>query len=194
MIRRTPSSQYASPNDPSLAQGSGQLQGGANGGGNGGSSPSRAGPSEWTGENTVRKSSTEPSKEIFMRPFSIMALCLALGCGPGTPTHPPAITIYDLRLEQLASLYRRNPKDKTFLRQTIRCHLDAKSYRVGSNRIECHIVNESGCVWFLGNPPPDNTRPIIATGVVSGTIRDGILREPGVDYYVAVENASFTVP
>ena len=61
------------------------------------------------------------------------------------------------------------------------------------DRIEAHCVNagRSGCVHFFTTfPPPDTAHEITVIGVCRGIVRDGIIREPGVDYFVQVDVVS----
>jgi len=174
MTRDFPSSQYSSPNEASSLHGSqsphgvGVGSGGGGGGIKGGRSP----------------------VAFFFRAIIIPLLCL--GCGPGSPTIPAAPEVYTISPAQLASVHRHNPRDRTWQGQYVQCRLAAKSYTVRHDRIEAHCVNAtSGCVHFTTPfPPPDTASEITVTGVCRGIVRDGIHREPGVDFYVHVEVVS----
>lgn len=175
MTRETPSSQYSNPNDPSSLHGSqsphgvGTGSGGGGGGIKGGRSP----------------------VNFFFRAIAIPLLCL--GCGPGSPTAAPVPEVYSISPGQLAAIHRHNPKDRTWHGQYVECRLAAKSYVCRPDRIEAHCVNvgKSGCVhFFTPFPPPDTAHEITAVGVCRGIVRDGIIREPGVDYFVHVDVVS----
>lgn len=116
------------------------------------------------------------------------------GCGAGSPTKPddPSLVSPD----RLARVYRDNPADRTYTNRTVQCYLPAKSYRVLPGRLEAHIVNPGrpGCVVFeTAFVPPDNSTPLVVTGTCRGIIRDGAVREPGVDFFVRVESCAVTV-
>ena len=114
----------------------------------------------------------------------ISAICF--GCGSGSPTKTPLV--YPISPSQLASAYRLNPNDRTWHNCHVKCRLDPATYTCYPDHIEAHCVNTSGCVWFLTSVPPTDTHSTLTiTGVCRGITRDGRWREPGVDYYVAID-------
>lgn len=132
-----------------------------------------------------------------IRPAFVAVLCLALGCGPGSPTKPPGPPeINRITVDQLCATFRLNFNDRTFRDQFVQVHIGAKDYRVTPTRIEAHFVNPGApaCLYFeCPFPPPDESAAIVITGICRGCVRDGLHREPGVDYYVRVENCSVTI-
>lgn len=175
MTRVTPSSQYSKPNDPSNLHGS-QSPHGVGGGGTGGGGISGG-----------------MSPTLFFRRAMMPLSILLLGCGPGSPTNAPTPTVYSISPHQLATIYRHDPRDRTWLNQHVECHLEPGSYSTHADRIEAHCVNpgRSGCVhFFTGFTPKDNTQPLVLVGICRGITRDGQFREPGVDYYVRVDVVS----
>lgn len=134
-----------------------------------------------------------------IRPLSlslVAAVCLALGCGPGTPSKPTPPEVSVVALESLAAVYRRNPADRTYKDRVVQVHLDAQAYRISPGRIDAYRINtgQPGAIVFeVAFTPADNRSPLVVTGTVRGIVRDGIVREPGVDYYVRVEGCTVTV-
>lgn len=182
MTRVTPSSQYSSPNDASNLHGSQSPHGVGGGGG---------GDTGGTGGTGGIVGTSSPS--LFFR-FAMMPLALLLlGCGPGSPTNQTPPTVYQISPHQLATIYRHDPRDRTWINQHVECHLKPQTYSVLPDRIEAHCVNQgrSGCVHFFTTfAPKDNTQPLILVGICRGITRDGMFREPGVDYFVHVDVVS----
>jgi hypothetical protein len=117
--------------------------------------------------------------------FSVVS-CICFGCGPGSPT--ASQLTYPISPAQLAAAYRHNPNDRTWHLCRVKCRLEPGTYTTHANHIEAHCVNNSGCVWFLTpNSPKDIAGELTITGVCRGITRDGRVREPGVDYYVAID-------
>ena len=171
MTRVTPSSQYSNPKAPSNLHGS-QSAHGVGGGGKG------------TGTTSLT---------LFFRRAMMPLSLLLLGCGPGSPTNATTPTVYSISPTQLATIYRHDPRDRTWLNVYVECRVEAKAYSVHPDRIEAHCVNagRSGCVHFFTDfPPKDNTQPLILVGICRGITRDGLFREQGVDYFVRVDVVS----
>lgn len=120
----------------------------------------------------------------------VAAVCL--GCGNGTPTTRAAEPTL-ISPAHLVRVYRDNPKDRTFTDRLIQCHLDPRTYRLGSGRIEAHYVNDGkpgAMVFEVAVTLAENTSHLVITGTCRGPVKDGIVREPGVDYYIRVEGCT----
>ena len=130
-----------------------------------------------------------------IRPFLFATVGLVLlGCGPGSPTR--AREISDVLASELAAVYRQSWKDSTYLDCRVRVRIEANQYKLVGDRIETHFVTDGkpGCVYFFCDSLPQNaSRQLIVTGTCRGIVRDGIIREPGVDYYVKVDGCSVIV-
>lgn len=175
MTRLTPSSQYSRPKAGAFLHGSQSAHGVGVGSGSG------------TGSSSVF---------LFLGDFAMIRFtlfsfvsCVCLGCGPGSPTKN--VLVYPIAASQLASIYRHNPRDRTWQDCHVKCRLEPGTYTCFPDRIEAHCVNDSGCVWFVTNAGPrDTLATLTIVGVCKGITRDGRWREPGVDYYVNVEVVS----
>ena len=127
------------------------------------------------------------------RSFLFGIVCFVLGCGPGSPTL--SNRVHPVGPAQLVSLYRRNLNDRTFTGYLIQCQLDAGSYKVNGNRIECLQMSDDlrACIVFeCSATPPDDVR-LIVTGRCRGAVRDGVQRTATVDFCVQVDDCSVMV-
>lgn len=130
--------------------------------------------------------------------WCVAAACFPIssGCGPGSPTPYAPPSYQQVSIGELAATYRANPADRIYIGVGIKCRLPPRSYRLVGTLIEAHFANPGrpGEVAFLcPAPPADDSKELVISGVCRGIVRDGIVREPGVDYYVLVDSCSVTV-
>lgn len=128
--------------------------------------------------------------------FLILVLLIAFGscaCRPSPTTRPePPSPPTDVRW---TTLIRDHTTAKRYSGVTVRIVLEPREYEFSGGEIR---------VWasartmppvlifhlFPGHPPVSG--PVTVVGVCSAPVRDGIVRDRGIDYFIVVENCVVT--
>lgn len=134
-------------------------------------------------------------REVFaMRVIALSVLCFVLGCGPSKELAPLAKQV---GWNTLVNEYRdhREAADREYLNQPIQVYLPARTYKLGKDRIEARfgLPGMPGALVFECHPPVTDRFPLLVTGICRGTVRDGIERANGIDWFIRIEGCSVTV-
>ncbi len=128
------------------------------------------------------------------RPFAFLLAAFVAGCSSGSPVKSTEVS--QIGVDELARIYRLNPRDRTFHGRLVQCELAPATYRIRKGAVEagCFEQDRPCCIYFeCPATPANNTHRLIVTGRVQGIVRDGIWREASCDYYVLVEFCSVTM-
>lgn len=124
----------------------------------------------------------------------VCQLSLCLGCGPSKPAQPPRV--HRVSLSELVRSYRTFPSERRYTGVTIQVYVPADSTRkIHSDRVEAFKILETrpGVVLFrTPGDPLDPEADLVITGLCRGTVRDGVQRSGGIDWYVLVEDCVVT--